>query len=97
MWLRLAREFDAVYVDEPLVRIRIDSDGLTRNTLRLHADNLRVLAKWRRAAAENTVQRRMIRHNMHASHHALARCYWAARQPWRALQHRVLSLASEFL
>ncbi len=97
LWLRLARAFDAAYVDEPLVRIRTDSDGLTRNTLQLHADNLRVLNKWRRAASGNALQRHLVRRSMRRSHRGLALWYWRAHNPWLALRHHVLALASGFL
>jgi glycosyltransferase involved in cell wall biosynthesis len=97
LWLRLAREFDAAYVDAPLVRIRIDSDGLTRNTPQLKADNLRVLAKWRHAARRNAVQERSIRRNMRSCHSSLSKCFWSAHRPWPALKHRLLSLTSRFL
>lgn len=97
LWLRLARAFDAVYVDEPLVRIRIDSDGLTRNTLQLHADNLHVLAKWQRAVRGNRVQLDVIRRNRQSCHNSLSGSYRAKHRPWLAFKHRVLSLACEFL
>jgi glycosyltransferase involved in cell wall biosynthesis len=97
LWLRLARACNAVYVDEPLVRIRIDSDGLTRETLQLNTDNLHVLAKWERAVRGNQRQRDVIRRNRRNCHNSLSRSYWAKNRPWPAFKHRVLSLASEFL
>lgn len=97
LWLRLARAFDAVYVDEPLVHIRTGSDGLTRNTLQLHADNLRVMTKWRHTASGNALQQRLVRRNLCASHRGLALGYWRTHEPWRALRHYGLSLVSGFL
>jgi len=97
LWLRLAREFDAEYVDEPLACIRIDSDGLTRNTPLLYADNLQVLAKLRQSIDGNRQHRRLIRRNMFAAHRALFSYFLGARHPWRVLKHFTLMLTMRFL
>ncbi len=93
LWLRLAHWFNAVYVNAPLLQVRIDSDGLTRNTRQLHAGNLRVLAKWQRMMVGNGPVRRAIRRNIRANHRGLALSHWRAHSPWLALLHYVLALA----
>ncbi len=96
LWLRLAREFDAEYVDKPLARIRIDSDGLTRDTALLYSNNLRILAKLR-GYVNAEEQRRVIRRNTRACHRALFNLSWGARRPLPALKHFGQMLTSQFL
>ena len=96
LWLRLAREFDAEYVDEPLARIRLDSDGLTRDTALLYSNNLRILAKLR-GHVDAEEQRRVIRRNTRACHRALFKYSWGARRPLPALKHFGQMLTSQFL
>ena len=96
LWLRLAREFEAEYVDEPLARIRIDSHGLTRDTARLYSENLRILAKWR-DCIDGDEQRRLVRQNARACHRALFKYSWGARRPLPALKHFGQMLTSQFL
>lgn len=93
LWLRLAREFEAEYVDEPLVRIRIDSGGLTRNTPQLYADNLRILAKLRQRV-EVDEQLDPIRRNTVACHRGLFRYYWSVGRPVLAFKHGALMIAA---
>ncbi|MBI4786845.1 MAG: glycosyltransferase [Chloroflexi bacterium] len=96
LWLRLALLFDAECVDEPLVRIRVDSDGLTRNTPRLHANNLQVLAKWRGQVDGDRNLRQLIRRNMATSHRALVTYFWNAHRPVAALEQCGQMLIARF-
>ncbi len=48
LWLRVARQYDAVYVDEPLVRIRQNPTHASRNLAITAPLNLKVLAKLQR-------------------------------------------------
>lgn len=96
LWLRLAREFDAEYVDEPLARIRIDSDGLTRNTPLLYSNNLQILTKLR-GRVDGAGQRRIIRQNTLACHRALFKYSCGTRQPLPALKHFGQMLTAQFL
>ncbi len=90
LWLRLARTFDARYVDEPLARIRIDSDGLTRNTPLIHADNLQILARLRHEVSDDK-QLELVRQNARASHHALWVDNWRRRRALPMLRHFVFA------
>jgi glycosyltransferase involved in cell wall biosynthesis len=96
LWLRLAHAYDAEYVDEPLVHIRTDSAGLTRNTPLLYANNLRVLAKIRRRVTGGE-QLALVRLNVSACHRALFKHYWSAGRPGPALAHFGHSLSARFL
>lgn len=96
LWLRLARDYDAEYVDEPLVHIRVDSGGLTRNTPRLYSDNLRILDKLRKQAVDSA-QLDLIRRNTIACHRGLFRYFWGARRPVSAFRHGTLMLAALYL
>ncbi len=49
LWLRVAREFDAVYVDEPLVRIRQNPAHASRDLAITSPLNVQVLTKVQRA------------------------------------------------
>ena len=96
LWLRLARLFDAEYVDEPLVRIRVDSAGLTRNTPLLHINNLQVLTKLRGQMDGDGNLRQLIRRNMLASHLALCRYFWKSHRPITAVEQFGRMLIAQF-
>jgi hypothetical protein len=96
LWLRLAWDYDAEYVDEPLVHIRVDSDGLTRNTPRLYSDNLRILERLRKQA-EGNEQLDLIRRNTIACHRGLFRYFMSVRRPVPAFRHGTLMLAALYL
>jgi len=96
LWLRLAREFDAEYVDEPLVRIRMDSVRLTRNTPVLYSDNLQILTKLRHSA-HTADQLCLIRRNTLACHRGLFKYFWGVRRSLPALEHFARMLAAPLL
>lgn len=96
LWLRLARDYDAEYVDEPLVHIRVDSGGLTRNTPRLYSDNLLILEKLRRQVVGNE-QLELIRRNTIACHRGLFKYFLGARRPVSAFRHGTYLLVSLYL
>jgi glycosyltransferase involved in cell wall biosynthesis len=95
LWLRLAHAFDAEFVDEPLVRIRIDSNGLTRDTRTLLLDNLQVLAKWQRALERSEQDHHVLRQNMAACHRSLFGLALSSRKPRDIFQHGLGMLRSE--
>ncbi len=98
MWLRLARQFDAEYVDEPLARIRIDSRGLSQDTAAIHADNLQVLSKVRRELMGGDRRLRpIIRQNIAANHYALSKYFRITRRLLPTLKHYGLMIAAKFL
>jgi glycosyltransferase involved in cell wall biosynthesis len=96
LWLRLAREFDAEYVDESLVRIRMDSVRLTRNTPVLYSDNLQILTKLRRSA-DAADQLCLIRRNTLACHRGLFKYFWGIHRSLPALEHFARMLAAPLL
>ncbi len=88
MWLRIAQSMSAICLDEPLVRIRLDSGHASRNPEVIYTLNLRVLAKIRRLFPESHRRARpRIRRQQMRFHRALADYYRSNGQWRRAARH----------
>jgi glycosyltransferase involved in cell wall biosynthesis len=98
MWLRLARKYDADYVDESLVRIRLNKSNPSRNPGIVYPLNLRVLAKLQREFPEEARRHRpLIRQQISRYHLALAKYLYANRQLSPALKHLGWMVASRYV
>lgn len=98
MWLRLARRYDAVYLDEPLARIRTSTSNPSRNPAVVYPLNLEVLAKLRREFPDDArVFRPVMRRQAAYFHRALAKYSAANRRPLALLRHLGLMLAAQYL
>ncbi len=83
LWLRVAREFDAVYVDEPLVHIRLDATHLGRTPELVYTCNLRVLSKIKRDFPEEARRAHAIIRRQEARfHRALVDYYRSEGRTW---------------
>jgi glycosyltransferase involved in cell wall biosynthesis len=98
LWLRLAQRYDAEYVDEPLVKIRIHSRALSRNAQVIYADNLQVLGKLHREPSPDVQRLRpILRRQTARFHRELASSFRRANRPWPTLKHLVLMVGARFL
>jgi glycosyltransferase involved in cell wall biosynthesis len=98
MWLRLALQYDAGYVDEPLVRIRVSEHSPSRIPTNVYPLNLRVLAKLKREfPAETLPLDPLIRGQIARSHLALARHFGRRHKPLPLIKHLGLMLAARYL
>ncbi len=98
MWLRLARRYDAVYVDEPLARIRASASNPSRNPAVVYPLNLQVLAKLRRDFPDDArLFRPVMRRQAAYFHRALAKYCAAKRRPLPLLRHLGLMVAAQYL
>lgn len=88
LWLRLAHRYDAVYVDEPLLRIRRHAENLSHDAVRIYVENLRVLGTLE-ARFPHTARRfrETMRKNEVACHRSLAAYYRGKRRPLPMLRH----------
>jgi glycosyltransferase involved in cell wall biosynthesis len=98
LWLRLAQRYNAEYVDEPLVKIRIHSQALSRNAQVIYADNLQVLDKLQREPSPDAQRLRpILRQQTARFHRELASYFRRANRPWPTLKHLVLMVGARFL
>jgi glycosyltransferase involved in cell wall biosynthesis len=98
MWLRLAREYDAGYVDEPLVQIRLGESNASRNPAVVYPLNLQVLAKLRRDFPDEArLYRPVMQRQATNFHRALVKYFGAKGRPLPMLQHLGLMLAARYL
>lgn len=97
LWLRLAREFPAEYVDEPLTRIRLDAHHVSRQPELIYTQNLKVLHKLRRARpAEARRWREVLRRQNSRFHRALAGYYRQHGRYFAFVKHATLMLAARW-
>lgn len=97
MWLRLARSFDAVCLDESLVRIRMDPAHPGRDPSIVFSQNLRVLEKLRQEQGNGTHDHASaIRRQMMLFHRGLAMYYRSRRDLLSALKHAYLMMSARF-
>ncbi len=93
LWLRVARTCSAVYVDEPLVRIRVNPFNPSRNPAVFLPLNLRVLDQVERGWPEaRALFRTPLRRRQVQTHLALARLYRSKGQLSPALGHLAQSI-----
>jgi hypothetical protein len=88
MWLRLARRYEADFVDESLVRIRLNLSNPSRNPRIIYPLNIQVLAKLEADFPEEAKRYRpLIRRQISHYHLALAKYFYAHRELSPALKH----------
>lgn len=98
MWLRLARQYQAVYVDAPLVQIRVNLTHASRNPQIVYARNLELVRKLRREFPGDARRyRRELRRHEKQFHLALANCFRVKRRPLSALKHYAHFFAARLL
>jgi hypothetical protein len=98
MWLRLARQYDADYMDEPLVQIRLGESNASRNPAVVYPLNLQVLAKLRRDFPDEArLYRPVMQRQATHFHRALVKYFGAKGRPLPMLQHLGRMLAARYL
>ncbi len=97
-WLRLARTGQATYVDEPLLRVRVNRASASRNPALIYPCNLKVLNKLRRDFPDEARRLRPVL-SRQASHFHLALSYYyrSQREPLPALKQLALAAVTRFL
>ena len=96
-WLRLARTAQAAYVDEPLLRVRVNPSGASRDPALLYTCNLQVLANLRRDFPEDTRRfHPLVRRQTSNFHLALAQYYGSQHKPLAALIYGAQAAANRF-
>lgn len=97
LWLRLARRYEAEYLNEPLLCLRQHPGQHSRNDTLMESDNLRVLARLRRRYPQEVAPyREVLRLNAIRAHRALASYYRQKRRPLPALWHLLQMAAARF-
>lgn len=87
-WLRLARRWDAEYVDAPLVNIRVDPCHSSRNPQVIYSRNLQLFSKLERDFPDDARRfHSLLRRHTETCHLALATYFRIKRRPLPALQH----------
>lgn len=98
MWLRLARQFQAEYVDAALVRIREDPTHASRNPQIIYTRNLQLVAKLQREFPEEARRyARQLKQHTANFHYALATFFRTQLQPLPALKHYAQFARARFL
>ncbi len=96
MWLRVAHEHAAVYVDAPLLRVRQNPRSASRNPELVYSLNLHVFARLQRDLNARRF-RPVIARQISNFHRALASYYASQRRPRPAFKHATLAVVRRFL
>ncbi len=98
LWLRIAHEYEAAYVDASLLRVRQNQAHASRNPEIIYTRNLQIFTKLERNFPNEARRFRPIVTRQKSNfHRALARHYGSRRQPLVAFKHMALAAATRFL